>query len=60
MLGFTDFFSVFLYKPRWHFLVGSNCVKPEDNDGRVTDFMSLISKFSYLNVVDLADFIMRQ
>jgi len=39
-------------------MVGSNCIKPEDNHGRVTDFLSLISKFSDLNVVDLADFMM--
>ena len=40
-------------------LVGYSCNnKPEDNHGRETDFLSLISKFSYLNVVELADFMM--
>jgi len=30
----------------------------EDNYGRLTDFMSQISKLTYFNVLDLADFIM--
>jgi len=58
LVGFTDFFSVFFIKPEWYFLVGSNYIKPEDNHGRVTDFLSLISIFSYLKLVDIADFMM--
>jgi len=39
-------------------LVGSNYINPEDNYGRLTDFLIQISKLFYFNVHDLADFIM--
>jgi len=40
------------------FLIGSNYVSPKDNYGRLIDFVSHISKLSYFNVHDLADFMM--
>jgi len=39
-------------------LVGSNYIKPEDNYGCLIDFLSQISKLSYFDLLDLADFIM--
>jgi len=39
-------------------MVGSNYINPEDNYGRLTDFLIQISKLFYFNVHDLADFIM--
>jgi len=42
------------------FLVGSNYINPEDNYGRLIDFLSQNSKLSYFNVLDLADFMMYQ
>jgi len=41
-------------------LVGSNYINPEDNCGRLIDFLSQISKLPYLNVLDLPDFMMYQ
>jgi len=51
--GFYCFFLVF-------FLVGSNCINPENNYGCLTDFLSQISKLSYFNLLDLADFMMHR
>jgi len=39
-------------------LVGFNYTNPEDNYGRLIDFLSQISKLFYFNMNDLADFIM--
>jgi len=47
----------FLEKNRC-FLVGSNYINPEDNYGHLIDFVRQISKPSYFNVLDLADFMM--
>jgi len=58
-VGFHWFFKRF-FLTGWHFLVGSNCVSPDDNYGRLIDFLNQISKFSYLNAVDLSDFMMHQ
>jgi len=33
-------------------------MNPEDNYGRLIDFLSPSSKLSYFNVLDLADFMM--
>jgi len=38
--------------------IGSNYINTEDNYGRLIDFLSQISKLSYFNVLDLADFMM--
>ena len=53
LVGFIVFFLVF-------FLVGSNCINPENNYGCLTDFLSQISKLSYFNLLDLADFMMHR
>ena len=43
--GFSCFFKLALKKIKNRcFLVGSNCINPEDNYGRLTDFLSQISK----------------
>jgi len=41
-------------------LVGSNYINPEDNYGRLIDFLGKISKMTYFNVHDLADVTMYQ
>jgi len=33
-------------------------MNPEDNYGRLIDFLSQISKLSYFNALDVADFMM--
>jgi len=55
--GFYCFFKVGL-KKRVFFLVRSNHTNPEDYYGRLSDFLSQISKLSYLKVPDLTDFMM--
>jgi len=50
----------FLKNTRVVFFDGSNYINPEDNYGRLIDFLSQISKLSYFNVLDLADFMMYQ
>jgi len=42
------------------FLVGFNYINPEDNYGHLIDFLRQISKLSYFNVLDLAEFMMYQ
>jgi len=42
------------------FFVGSNYINPENNYERLIDFLSQISKLSYFNLLDLADFMMYQ
>jgi len=39
-------------------MVGSNYINPEANYGPLIDFLSKISKLSYIKVLDLADFMM--
>jgi len=53
MGGFIVFFSGV-------FLVGSNCIIPENNYECLIDFLSQISKRSYFNLLDLADFMMNR
>jgi len=50
----------FLKTPGCFFLVGYNYINPEDNHGRLIDFLSQISKLTYFNVLDLVDFMMYQ
>jgi len=45
-------------KQRVVFFIGSNCINPEYNYGRLINFLSQISKLSYFNVLDVADFMM--
>jgi len=40
------------------FLVGCKYINLEDNHGCLIDFLSQISNLSYINVLDLADFMM--
>jgi len=51
LVGFIVFFSGV-------FLVGSDYINPENNFGCLIDFLSQISKLSYFNLLDLADFMM--
>jgi len=53
-----DFWWVLLYFFRVFFLVGSDYINPENNYGCLIDFRSQISKLSYFNSLDLADFVM--
>jgi len=57
-----DFWRVLLFfkwplKKKRFFLVRSKYMNTEDNYARLIDFLSQISKLSYFNLFDLADFI---
>jgi len=52
------FLSGIFKKTRVIFFVRSNCINPVDSYGRFIDFLIQISKLSYFNVLDLADFMM--
>jgi len=54
LVGF--FFLRDVLKKQVFFLVGSYYINPEDNYGRLIDSLRQISKLSYFNVLDLADF----
>jgi len=59
MVGFIGLYQVGFYKStRVVFLVGPNYINPEDNYGRLIDFLSQISNLSYFNMLGLADFMM--
>jgi len=53
-----DFWLVLLFFFSGVLLVGSNYINPENNYGCLIDFLSQISKLSYFNLLDLADFLM--
>ena len=59
LIGFIFFKWVFKKTTGCVFLVGSNYINTEDNYGRIIDFLSQISKLSFFNVLDLADFMMQ-
>ena len=56
--GFYCFFKWASLKKTSVFLVGSNYINPEDNCGRLIDFLSKIAILSYCNVLDIAHFMM--
>jgi len=49
-----------IYFFRVVFLVGSNYINPENNYGCLIDFLGQISKLSYCDLLDLADFVMHR
>ena len=56
LVGFIVYFK-WAFK-KWVFFGWSNYMNSEDDYGRLADFLSQISKLSYFNVLDLADFMM--
>ena len=59
LAGFIVFLSGF-FEIKSIFLVGSNYINHGDNYGCLIDFLSQISKLSYFNLLDLADFVMHR
>jgi len=59
LVGFVGlYYRKWAFKHPGVFLVESGYINPEDNYRSLCDFLSKISKLSYLNVLGLAHFMM--